>query len=37
MLPPVAVDRVRQRTHYGSTVLHTFTSKIRPMPESVTA
>jgi amino acid transporter len=33
MLPPMAVDRVRRHTSDGVTVLHMFTSKIRPMPE----
>jgi len=37
MLPPMAVDRVRRHTTNGITVLHMFTSKIRPLPESVTA
>ncbi len=37
MLPPMAVDRVRRHTNEGTTVLHMFTSKVRPMPESVTA
>ncbi len=37
MLPPMAVDRVRRHTTDGTTVLHMFTSKVRPMPESVTA
>jgi amino acid transporter len=39
MLPPMAVDRVRRHTTDGTTVLHMFTSKIRPAPEpeSVTA
>jgi hypothetical protein len=37
MLPPMAVDRVRRHTTDGITVLHMYTSKIRPMPEQVTA
>jgi amino acid transporter len=39
MLPPMAVDRVRRHTTDGTTVLHMFTSKVRPVhePESVTA
>jgi amino acid transporter len=37
MLPPMAVDRVRRHTTDGTTVLHMYTSKVRPMPESVTA
>ena len=37
MLPPMALDRVRRRTTDGTTVLHMFTSKVRPVPESVTA
>ena len=37
MLPPMAVDRVRRHTTNGITVLHMFTSKMRPMPEAVTA
>jgi amino acid transporter len=36
MLPPMAVDRVRRHTTDGITVLHMYTSKIRPMPEQVT-
>jgi amino acid transporter len=35
MLPPVAVDRVRRHTTDGTTVLHMFTSKLRPLPEAV--
>jgi hypothetical protein len=30
MLPPMAVDRVRRHTTDGTTVLHMFTSKVRP-------
>ena len=39
MLPPMAVDRVRRHTTDGITVLHMYTSKIRPgrEPEAVTA
>jgi amino acid transporter len=39
MLPPMAVDRVRRHTTNGITVLHMFTSKVRPRhePEAVTA
>ncbi len=37
MLPPMAVDRVRRHSASGTTVLHMFTSKIRPLPEPVTA
>jgi amino acid transporter len=40
MLPPMAVDRVRRHTDNGTTVLHMYTSKVRPMhqePEPVTA
>ena len=39
MLPPMAVDRVRRHTTDGITVLHMYTSKVRPMrePEAVTA
>ena len=37
MLPPMAVDRVRRHTTDGTTVLHMFTSKVRPLPEPVTA
>ena len=39
MLPPMAVDRVRRHTTDGTTVLHMFTSKVRPMhePETITA
>jgi len=34
MLPPMAVDRVRRHTTDGTTVLHMFTSKIRPAPDN---
>jgi hypothetical protein len=37
MLPPMALDRIRRHTTDGTIVLHMFTSKVRPMPESVTA
>ena len=37
MLPPMAVDRVRRHTTDGTTVLHMYTSKIRHLPEQVTA
>jgi amino acid transporter len=37
MLPPMALDRIRRHTTDGTTVLHMFTSKVRPVPESVTA
>ncbi|MGH7762304.1 MAG: APC family permease [Candidatus Dormibacteraceae bacterium] len=39
MLPPMAVDRVRRHTTDGVTVLHMYTSKVRPAhePEAVTA
>ncbi len=37
MLPPMAVDRVRRHTNGDTTVLHMFTSKVRPLPESVSA
>jgi amino acid transporter len=37
MLPPMAVDRVRRHTTDGTTVLHMYTSKVRPLPEPVTA
>ena len=33
MLPPMAVDRVRRHTTDGITVLHMFTSKVRPRHE----
>jgi amino acid transporter len=32
MLPPMAVDRVRRHTTDGTTVLHMYTSKVRPAP-----
>ncbi len=34
MLPPMAVDRVRRHTTDGTTVLHMYTSKVRPTPEN---
>jgi len=34
MLPPMAVDRVRRHTTDGTTVLHMFTSKVRPLHEN---
>jgi hypothetical protein len=37
MLPPMAVDRIRRHTAGGMTVLHMYTSKVRPLPEPVTA
>src|SRR5450759_4877572 len=37
MLPPMAVDRVRRHTTDGTTVLHMYTSKVRHLPEQVTA
>jgi amino acid transporter len=37
MLPPMAVDRIRRHTTDGTIVLHMFTSKLRPLPESATA
>jgi amino acid transporter len=37
MLPPMSVDRVRRHTTDGTTVLHMYTSKVRPLPEPVTA
>jgi amino acid transporter len=37
MLPPMAVDRIRRHTTDDITVLHMFTSKVRPLPESATA
>jgi amino acid transporter len=39
MLPPMAVDRVRRHTTDGITVLHMYTSKVRPLhePQAVTA
>jgi hypothetical protein len=37
MLPPMAVDRIRRHTTDDITVLHMFTSRVRPLPESATA
>jgi hypothetical protein len=37
MLPPMAVDRIRRHTSDDTVVLHMFTSKVRPLPESATA
>ena len=37
MLPPMSVDRVRRHTTDGTTVLHMYTSKVRPLLEPVTA
>ena len=37
MLPAMAVDRVHRHVNDVTTVLHMFTTKARPMPESVTA
>ena len=39
MLPSMAVDRVRRHTTNGVTVLHMYTSKVRPVrePEAVMA
>jgi hypothetical protein len=37
MLPPMAVDRVKRHTTDGNTVLHMFTSKVRPHEEAATA
>jgi amino acid transporter len=37
MLPPMSVDRVRRHTTDGTTVLHMYTSKVRPLPEPATA
>jgi hypothetical protein len=34
MLPPMAVDRVRRHTTNGVTVLHMYTSKVRPVREA---
>jgi amino acid transporter len=34
MLPPMAVDRVRRHTTDGITVLHMYTSKVRPRHEA---
>jgi amino acid transporter len=37
ILPPLAVARVHRHVRDGTSVLHMFTAKVRPMPESVTA
>jgi len=37
MLPPMSVDRVRRHTTNGTTVLLMYTSKVRPLPETITA
>ncbi len=37
MLPPMAVDRVRRHVTDGTTVLHLFTTRVRALPEAVTA
>jgi amino acid transporter len=37
MLPPMAIDRIRRHSSDGITVLHMFTSKVLPLPESATA
>jgi hypothetical protein len=37
MLPPMAVDRVKRHTTDGTTVLHMFTSKLRPLHEDAQA
>ncbi len=37
MLPPMAVDRVGRHTTDGTTVLHMYTSKVLPLPDTVTA
>ena len=37
MLPPMAVDRVHRHVNDGTTVLHMFTAKVRPVPEAITA
>jgi hypothetical protein len=34
MLPPMAVDRIRRHVADGTTVLHMYTSKLRPLPET---
>ena len=34
MLPPMAVDRVKRHSSDGTTVLHMFTSKVRPHEEA---
>jgi amino acid transporter len=37
ILPPMAIDRIRRHTSDGTTVLHMFTSKVRPHEEAATA
>ncbi|HSP10598.1 MAG TPA: amino acid permease [Candidatus Dormibacteraeota bacterium] len=37
MLPPMAIDRIRRHSADGIVVLHMFTSKVRKVPESITA
>ncbi len=37
MLPPAAVDRIARRRADGHTVLHMYTNKVAPLPESVVA
>jgi Amino acid permease len=37
MLPPMAVDRVHRHVMDGTTVLHMFSAKVRPMPEAIIA
>jgi hypothetical protein len=37
MLPPMAIDRIRRHSADGMVVLHMFTSKVRQLPESITA
>jgi amino acid transporter len=37
VLPPMAVDRVHRHVNDGTTVLHMFTAKVRPVPEGITA
>jgi hypothetical protein len=33
----MAIDRIRRHSAEGTVVLHMFTSKVRPLPESITA
>ncbi len=37
VLPPMAIDRIRRHTSDGTTVLHMFSSKVRPHEEAATA
>jgi amino acid transporter len=37
VLPPMAIDRIRRHTSGDTTVLHMFTSKVRPHEEAATA